>query len=349
MVWRLRFLLPVLAAASGCAIDLGHESIEVAPFAEVSERCIFTPPPGIVLPGPFSIAFAEGNYFIFGETVIGADPMFAFLHNAGAVGDPCAPDYVRGLDGQLATLIELSEEEVAADVARTDGRSTALWPLSGFGGSGDGFVFYQQVLHRGYFDVATVGTGVARLRYGRTAERLRPEKYASAPTLTWLSPQADWGTGALVAADGLAYVYGCYQRAQLDFACRVARVAPEQVGDPDAYRYFAGDADRWTERVEQAAVVVSGARSLTGVFSPHLGAYVFVYSGFLENKVYAVTAPEPWGPFGEPRLLFEGIAPEDGLISGVNLVPGFTSADGSRLLVSYHSGPSVRFVDVVLK
>ena len=69
----------------------------------------------------------------------------------------------------------------------------------------------------------------------------------------------------------------------------------------------------------------------------------------VENKVYAVTAPEPWGPFGEPRLLFEGIAPEDGLISGVNLVPGFTSADGSRLLVSYHSGPSVRFVDVVLK
>src|SRR5262249_3750293 len=183
-------------------------------------------------------------------------------HNTGATGAPCAPTPIRAPDGQLASLIALSDQERAG---RSDGRQTALWPISGIAATGGDIVFYQKVLYRDYFDVTVVGTGAARLRSDGLADRLTPAKYPAEPTLTWLAPQADWGAGALVATDGLAYVYGCYQRAPFDLVCRVARVAPDQAGDPDAYRYFAGESAGWVDRVEQAAVVLKRTGRLSGV------------------------------------------------------------------------------------
>lgn len=352
-----RWIARALAvAATACTVDLGDASPEIAPFADSRDRCVLVTPPNVIENGPFSLVFPEGSDFVFGETIIDPNGAPTFLHSTAALADgsldPCAPIYVHGADGQLTTMLDLSDEERAADSARNDGRQTVLWPISGFATPAGGMIFYQKVLFKNYFDTVNVGVGVARIGYGKAATRLMPNKLPGEPTLTWLSPQADWGTGAIFAADGLAYVYGCFERSQFDFDCRVARVAPEQAGDPDAYRYYAGDSG-WVDRVEQAAVVYQGAVRLSGSYSAHLDAYVFVHSGILENNIYATTAPSPWGPFGARVLLFEGIAPKDFFLGDVNAHPGFGSADGQRLLVSYRTAPSgvasVHFVDLVLR
>jgi hypothetical protein len=181
---------------------------------------------------------------------------------------------------------------------------------------------------------------------------LSAERYTEEPLLTWVAPNSDWGTGALVGNDGMAYVYGCYERAAFDVACRVARVDPEHVAEPDAYRYYDGDGG-WSERVERAASLFTGASNLSGFYSEAERRYVLVYSEYLGNRVYAVTAPAPFGPFSAPVELTTGLAPREFWIGRVDVHPGLGSEDGRRFVFGYHTdavaAPGLHLVEAVLR
>jgi len=344
--------------SSGCTLSLDEEHLEdLSPaFADVRELCVQSPPKGVSQGTALSLALPAGSSFFFGDTIVTEDAAVAFLPNTAALvtdaAKPCAFDYQRDAAGALEVPIALTEEERAFDEERTDGRRTALWPRGGFAAGDTGYVFYQKVAMADYFDVAEMGTGVARIRAGEPAERLAVQRDAEEPLLTWVAPNFDWATGALLGNDGLAYVYGCYQRAAFDVGCRVARVDPEHVAEPDAYAYYDFDGE-WSDRVERASWVVSGATNLSGFYSTALGRYVLVYSEFLGNRVYFVTAPEPFGPFSEPVVLTTGLAPREYWIGRVDVHPGLGSADGRRFVFGYHTdnpaAPGLHLVEAVLR
>ena len=350
-----------LVLAPGCRVALDEEHLGEAgglAGAEARTLCVIQPPADVTRSGAFSLDFPDGAYWIFGETIVDlGGGSFAFLSNTRAVGsapfDPCAEGLMDVVDetGAPAQLISLTDEERAADAARTDGARTVLWPLSGFVHDGTGMIYYRKILFHDYFDFAVLGVGVARIALGGLAERLTPDRWVDEPTLLWLSPQADWGTGAFVAEDGLAYVYGCYQRAAWDWPCRVARVAPENAGDPAAYEYRAGD--HWSLDVQFATEVAAGETYLSVTYNRHLGRTLAVYVGPLGNDVYAMAADDPWGPFDEPVKWFTGVAPSSFWIGDVHQHPYYAAENDAKLLLSYHTSPAdgpagIRIVEVVL-
>jgi hypothetical protein len=342
-------------------VAIDEEHLGGPPAVEAAEtvaRCILQPPAGVTRSGAFSLGFEDGAYWIFGETIVdlGGDA-FAFLSSTGAVGrarpDPCGEGIASVVDdaGALVQIIPLTDEERAEDAARTDGSRTVLWPLSGFVHDGTGMVYYRKILLRDYFDFTVLGVGIARVALGAVAERLAPGRWVDEPTLLWLSPQTDWATGAFIAEDGLAYVYGCYQRAAWDWPCRVARVAPENAGDPAAYEVRMDDG--WSKRMQDATEIMQGATYLSVAFNRHLGRYVAVYSGPLGNDVYAAAADDPWGPFDEPVKWFTGTAPSSFWIGDVHQHPYYTADGGARVLAGYYTSPAdedagMRLVEVVL-
>jgi hypothetical protein len=361
---RRALALAALVLAPGCRVALDEEHLgEPGGLAGAEARtlCVLQPPTNITRSGAFSLDFPDGAYWIFGETIVDlGGGSFAFLSNSGAVGsapfDPCAEGLTDVVDetGAPAQLIRLTDEERAADEVRADGTRTVLWPLSGFVHDGTGMIYYRKIRLRDYFDFAVLGVGVARIELGGLAERLAPARWVDEPTLLWLSPQADWGTGAFVAEDGMAYVYGCYQRAAWDWPCRVARVAPDNAGDPTAYEYRTDD--DWTSDVQFATEVAAGETYLSVAYNRHLGRTLAVYAGPLGNDVYAMVADDPWGPFDDPVKWFTGIAPTAFWIGDVHQHPYYAADDDAKLLVGYYTSPAspadgppgLRLVEVVL-
>lgn len=347
-----------LLLGSGCTLSLDEEHLEDLnpPFRDVHELCVQAPPAGVSQGTALSLALPSAKAFFFGDTCVAAGSSFTLLPNTEALAtdptNPCALDYVYDPPGDLLVPIALSDDELGLDQSRSDGRHTALWPLSGFVTGDVGYVFYQKVALSNYFDVAELGTGVAKVRAGEPAERLPAQRSADEPWLTWLAPNSDWGTGALLGNDGMAYVYGCYQRSAFDAGCRVARVDPAHVAEPDAYRYY-DSGGNWSDRIEQAAWVLTGATNLSGFYSAARGGYVFVYSELLGNRVYAITAPEPFGPFSAPTLLTTGLAPQSFWIGRVDVHPGLGSADGRRIVFGYHTdnpaAPGLHLVEAVVR
>ena len=140
----------------------------------------------------------------------------------------------------------------------------------------------------------------------------------------------------------------CEQRV----GCRVARVEPASVALPGAYGYYDVEG-KWSDRAERAVWVFTGASNLSGFYSPALERYVLLYSEYLGNRVYAVTAPDLWGPFSEPRELMTALAPQQFWIDRVDVHPGYASADGKRFVFGYHTdnpeAPGLHFVEVTIR
>lgn len=113
---------------------------------------------------------------------------------------------------------------------------------------------------------------------------------------------------------GFAYLYACDRPANpLDLGgygpCRVARVDPTNIGDPNAYRYFNGSSWVLGESAAQPMDMPQGASSITRypaaaftvTFDPVKGVYVMVYSpwpGFIDRAMVRVsrTPQGPWTP-----------------------------------------------------
>ena len=114
---------------------------------------------------------------------------------------------------------------------------------------------------------------------------------------------------------GFAYLYACDRPANpLNVGgygpCRVARVDPVNIGDPNAYRYFNGSTWTLGESSAQAMDMPQGTSSITRypaaaftiTFDPTKGVYVMVYSpwpGFIDRAMVRVSR-SPQGPWTAP-------------------------------------------------
>ena len=249
-------------------------------------------------------------------------------------------------------LLALSADERRFNAEHPDGPTIKLWPISGFVADGVDIIYYHKVLFRDYFDFTVMGTGVAHLTVGDyPAARLAPGRYARDKTLLWLNPQHDWGSGAFLAPDGFAYIYGCVRYGVFERGCRIARVRPSQAAEPDAYEYRS--LDGWSDQVEDAEIVLWGPSAPSTQYNPHLQRYIVVYSEALSNEVVARTSSTPWGPFSDAEVLFIGEAPARFSISGVQQHGAFEKDGGRALSLSYFTEPDggvagMRLLRVVL-
>ena len=359
-IWWYQLL--ALGTLVGCAVPLDEEQVEeITPGAlrveRVSERCIVEEPLGISRGAAFTLAFDQGEYWIYGETWDDSGPGLRVLGSSATLvsqgADPCIDaQNVRDTEGRLLQLLEPTEEELARLAASNDDRALRLWPVGGFVHAGQGYVYYQKALVAGVFDVTVVGVGIARLSYGGVGQRVRVARYGHDPFLLWAAPDLGWGSGAWLAPDGFAYVYGCHRAGASEHVCRVGRVRAAHAGDARAYAYWTGT--EWSPDAERAVAVLERLPGVSVAYNGHLGRFLAIHGRSLDDHLLGRAGRSPWGPFDEARQLLTGTRPENFWISGVQQHPAYERAEGRTLLLSYHTrpaqaAPGLRLVEVHLR
>lgn len=85
----------------------------------------------------------------------------------------------------------------------------------------------------------------------------------------------------------------------------LARVDPEQVGDPSAYRHWTGDG--WSWRVRRSRPVAAGpAGELSAAFHRGLGRWLLVHLDDPGGRIVLRSAEAPTGPWSDGELLVSG-------------------------------------------
>ena len=114
--------------------------------------------------------------------------------------------------------------------------------------------------------------------------------------------------GAAVLRDGeRIYIYGTDQRPKERLGTKqmvVARVDANAMADFSAWRFF--HVGEWVADFREATPLARGMASEYSVtHHAALGGYVSVSSGnFLSPDIVMRTAPQPWGPWSEPAVVF---------------------------------------------
>lgn len=123
-------------------------------------------------------------------------------------------------------------------------------------------------------------------------------------SILWRAQEPHFATAMLhCKRDGLVYLYGSVRQNEVQ-NCFVGRVPAAQIEDLGAYEYFAGPSG-WTRDLSRARPIFSGMPSELSVsYNRHLGCYLAVHSLNLTGQIVGRTAPDPWGPWSEPIVLW---------------------------------------------
>ena len=128
-----------------------------------------------------------------------------------------------------------------------------------------------------------------------------------------LSPQRWFGLASFLGGDGLIYAYSCDEIDRTDVYgtdshCYLARVTPEGVATPDAYRVW--DGQDWVRDRSTAAPMDMPARDgaaptppgSISVANSGSGLYFMAYSPWpaLSKEIEVRVARHPWGPWSRP-------------------------------------------------
>lgn len=128
-----------------------------------------------------------------------------------------------------------------------------------------------------------------------------------------------WGAGIFsntkeahaVHPDGYLYIYGyTFLFAEIDAGrkLRIARVKPEDFSNLNAWRYF--DGQSWQTNPQKAISILDHVSCEMSVHYQD-GHYVAIFTYDVQSPYLAyATAPTPWGPFTEPRMIY--VAPDRG-------------------------------------
>jgi hypothetical protein len=123
------------------------------------------------------------------------------------------------------------------------------------------------------------------------------------PTLLFQQNEPAWGTAALIDA-GMLHVFACDTDGNgFSPPCYLAQVAPEQVTDRSAWRFWSGES--WSTSMSDKRELFSGAPTISVAFNDHLKQFAAIYCEPLSNHVVIRTAPALTGPWSEAKLLFD--------------------------------------------
>lgn len=199
--------------------------------------------------GGISVELTDGStLWFFGDTMetLSDDEVVYFVNNTAAWASADAPTLTRDVAANEPVLF------AAPPNGTCDGsKKAALWPESAVvipqdDGTDRVVVVMSKVcLGNHWLDIKTVGFAVAEYRYD-------PDDPPVDRAITGVVTQphladdgAGYGRALLLEPDGFLYGYECGSYPDDWDACHVARVRPEQVTEPAAWRYWNGH--DWTE------------------------------------------------------------------------------------------------------
>jgi hypothetical protein len=287
--------------------------------------------------GAFSVPLGDQTLWFFGDTLVGKRRPRESLWFPG--GEPVGPRDMSGRGGverminNCGLLVPGGEgPRVLRDyqyICDASGRIATLLQLEGDEHPDRDRIWCQHGVRIGerlflsfikvrMLDHATpplpigfeiVGSGLA-VGSTRDWSFRRVKRRGDGDSILWGADQPHFG-GAFVfdPAGGRMLVYGTVQR-DGQYHVYLARVAPDELDDVEAYEYLASDAPKWSRAIADAAPIFGQMPSEFSVsYNAYLNAYLAVHSLELSGKVVARVAPRPWGPWGDPVTLWTVRAP----------------------------------------
>jgi hypothetical protein len=207
--------------------------------------------------------------------------------------------YICDASGSPRTLLPLLPDE--------DPDWVRIWCLHGIALGGKLILWFIKVhmLAEGSFPVnfGIVGSGMA---LGDTTHFQFQRIVRNGSSILWEGGEPHFAAAALHdETAGFVYLYGALQDPGGMQNAHLARVRPSAIEDPGAYEYLRSPAPVWGKNPREAAPVFSGMpNELSVSFNAHLGSFLAVHSYLLSGDIVGRTAPDPWGPWSEPVVLW---------------------------------------------
>jgi hypothetical protein len=166
-----------------------------------------------------------------------------------------------------------------------------------------------------------IGTGFAQLDMNtRTVTRIKvqnPDPSITSPELTgpddtmmWPPDGTKtWGGGQMLIQGDTLYAWGgCTAQTNI---CGVAKVPVGQLQNRLAWRFYTGTSNGqpvWSANPADAVSVgeIDGAAGGTVQYVPALHGYLNTYMAGISGVAVFQTAPNPWGPWTDPKTMFTG-------------------------------------------
>lgn len=278
--------------------------------------------------GGQSIHIGNDTLFVFSDTLLSRDGKQLFLANCAALSSEGT------LDGAMRSLRYLEDEnglprEIIPSNPLERMAGFRFWPQHGIAAGDDVLLFYlgiHQYDQKSAWGFRMAGSGMVRLdpRTGASERVTRDGVWCLWPG------DGDLRIGTQVLRVGeLVYVFGSRGSHAI-----VARVRPDAMTDPDAYRFYAHEG--WSQNVDEAVSLATAALEYSVSFNEYLGAYLMVYADGFARELYVRTAPEVWGPWGPAVAV--GRLPHRRSAEMVALAfehPSFAKNGGRTVSVSY--------------
>jgi Domain of unknown function (DUF4185) len=286
--------------------------------------------------GGQSIAVQGGTLWVFGDTFLGhrANPTTQ-PDSLGSVGTTIAflpqeartlpPDlrYFANSDGIATTPLALFADE--------DPKKFRMWPAGGVAVGGRTYLFYSMIESTddpGPWNFRSVGSGLA------VADQPLSKFQRLTPDGSWHFPVE---AICVLQHEGLLYCYQVCNRPNQK-GLIVARVAPADIENPSAYRFFNGQ--DWSLKPESAKVILREAYGQASVlWNPALRAFLLATSSdfFHPQEIQLRTARDPWGPWSEPTRIRVQPRPEKTtkLVYGTFIHPELSSEDGGEVVLTF--------------
>jgi hypothetical protein len=261
--------------------------------------------------GVYSVALARNaTLWLFGDTFVGRirngrHENHEIIHNSIGIQHGRQPPgarvdffYSRGPDGRPAAFIRPAEPR------------GWLWIYDGARTERGVFLFLVQIARsaeNSVFGFEVIGNWLGQVTNPQDSPmqwNIRQRK------IPWSHFSADGDRifgSALLRADGHFYIYGTTEVPANGFRRKhmiLARVKESEIADFSRWRFFAEG--RWVSDVSRSSLLCADiANEYSVSFQPALKKYVSIYSpNSMSKNIVARTAPEPYGPWSEPFVLF---------------------------------------------
>lgn len=319
-------LLPILLAACGYRPD-----VEVVATRDLGP--LETTAAVKARDGGYSVGFRGRTAWLYGDTILslaGVDGSSWRDNSWSWTPDLDASDDLAGFDepvdglGAPEEFFPETEAEAAYNSAHAGdpcaeapcGAREVLWPMDAvLDRERDRVLAFYVKIHGepGAWNFWSLGSGVAIWDDPDEApDRPEARPGTTDPTLLFDAPHP-FGTAALVH-EGVLFAYACVASGDgWTTPCRLGRVDPAEVMDPEAWRYWGGSG--WTADLAAAAAVLDGNAQLTVHWNPFLDRFLAVHVDWVTDDVVLRTAEAPEGPWSDPVLAFTALpAAGDGWI-----------------------------------
>jgi hypothetical protein len=300
--------------------------------------------------GGYSVGHGGRSLWLYGDSILslaGEDGSSWRDNTASWTEDLDAADGIAGFAqdedalGAPREFFPPTEAEAAFDAAHTGedcaeepcGARYALWPGAAVSDGTRVLAFYGKIYGEpGEWSFYEIGEGIA-VWDGEDVTRPELRPGTDEPTLGWLAEDGPTpGEGAAIDGDTL-YAYSCEEGAAWSKPCKVACAPLDDALDPDAWRWWDGEA--WVADAGDAAALFDGSSQMTVHRNEALGLWLAVYDSF--DTIRLRTAERPEGPWSEEVDVAQAEVSWDGGFTYCGLAHPEYTRDTTELVTYYRS------------